>query len=405
MEVYHNYEMAKSLLSQSPVFIPKLRDVKITELKLQFPAVLMDSHNIEWRPNVAKKIREVSKLFIVNPVTHILMFRDARNTPNFKKLPYPLKVEAEKLYSDASFRTEKLVKPCIEDQLKKGAGIVIAPFLFAEDTDDTKFVLNITMLSESIRYMRAQKINKPLFAMIHIGNSVLTRSIVINYIIDMYTEGFEKDLQGYFIVINDLDCRKTNEETLLGLSKLVFDLSKNKIVFVKRIGAFGEVLSAIGASGFSSGLGTGETLSIKNLQESPKGFPKRSDWIYVPELFDYVNDEEVKKIRYKCRCPACKGSVARDFSSKSNHFLYRRLERMDTLSKFRDGTKRIDFMINCLEDAIKRASYYIKKYGSPLKTGHLVSWRNILESTKTWSHEDADDMLSKLLSDLESTIE
>lgn len=396
--------MTKSLFSQTPIFIPKVRDQKIAELGLKYPAVIMDSHNIEWRPKAAKKIFDVSKLFIVNPVTHFLMCRDARNGTNFKKLPYSKKVEAEKLYSDASFRMDKLVIPCINDQLKKGANIIIAPFLFAEDTDDTKFGLNITMLSESIRYLRTQKINKPLFAMIHVGNSVLSRHVVINYIIDMYTEGFEKDVQGYFIVINDLDCRKTAEETLLGLAKLVFDLSQKKMVFIKRIGAFGEVLSAIGASGFSSGLGEGETLSIKNLQESPKGFSKRSDWTYIPELFDYVNDDEIKKIRYKCRCSACDGAVASDFASKRNHFLFRRLDRMSKLSTFSSRTKRTDFMINLLDNAIKLAGGYNKRYGSPLRMSHLVNWRNILEFTKTWGDKRDDDMLNELLSDLESTI-
>lgn len=394
--------MAKFLLSQSPIFIPKVRDQKIAELGLKYPAVIMDSHHIEWRSNAVKKIFEVSKLFIVNPVTHFLMFRAARETVNFKKLPYSMKVEAEKLYSDASFRMDKLVIPCIDDQLKKGASIIIAPFLFAEDTDDTKFGLNITMLSESIRHMRSQKISKPLFAMIHIGSSVLSRHMVINYIVDMYTEGFEKDLQGYFIVIDDLDCRKATEETLLGLAKLVFDLSKKKRVFIKRIGAFGEVLSAIGASGFSSGLGEGETLSIKNLQEAPKGFSKRSNWTYIPELFDYLNDDEIKKIRYKCGCAACKGSVARDFASKRHHFLFTRMERMSKLSTISSRTKRTDYMKNLLDDATKLAGGYIKRYGSHVKMSHLTNWRNILESTKTWSDKDDDDMLNELLSDLKS---
>ena len=71
-------------ISQLPIFIPKPLDSEIAELGLKYPAVLMDSHHIEWRSEVAKKIVKVSDLFIVNPVTHFLLYKDARNGKNFK---------------------------------------------------------------------------------------------------------------------------------------------------------------------------------------------------------------------------------------------------------------------------------------------------------------------------------
>jgi len=395
--------MNNPLIPQFPIFIPRPLDSDIAGLGIQYPAILMDSHIVAWRPSVAKNMQATSKLFIVDPVTHFMLYKGAREGKSFKRLPYPKKFEVEKLYSDPVFRTQKLVKPCIDNQLKQGAGIVITPYLFAEDADDTKFGLNISMIAESIRYMRDNEINKPLFAMIHIGNSVLTRPTVINYIVDRYSEGqgFESNIRGYFIVINELDCRKIDKESLLGLANLVFKFSRNKYIFVKYMGAFGEILSAIGAYGFISGLGVGETSSVKNLQRLPKGFGRTSDWIYVPELFDYVKDDEVRRIGYKCSCKACNGSIARDSSSKKRHFLYRRMETMVALSKL-NRAERIEFMKGRLESSIKLANNYINKYSSPFKRSHLKNWRDVLVSAKSWRHEEKDDGLDKLLADLDS---
>lgn len=397
--------MNNPLISRSPIFIPKQLDSDIAGLGIQYPAILMDSHIVAWRPSVAKNMQATSELFIVDPVTHFMVYKAAREGKNFKKLPYPKKFEVEKLYSDPVFRTRKFVNPCIDTQLRQGAGIVIAPYLFAEDADDTKFGLNISMIAESIRYVRDNEIDKPLFVMIHIGSSVLTRPTVINYIVDRYSEGegFESSIRGYFVIINELDCRRTYKEPLLGLANLVFKLSRNKYVFVKYIGAFGEILSAIGAHGFISGLGVGETSSVKNLQRSPKGFGRTSDWVYIPELFDYAKDDEVRKIGYKCSCKACKGSIARDSSSKKRHFLYRRMETMAALSKL-NRVERIEFMKGRLEDAIKLIDNYINKYSSPFKRAHLKNWRDVLVSAKSWCHEEKDDGLDKLLADLDSKI-
>lgn len=392
--------MAK-LIAQSPIFIPKPLDSDIAEIGLKYPAILMDANIIEWRPEVAKKMRGVCELFIANPVTHRSLYKVARDSKNFKKLPYAQKMEAEKLYSDSGFRTQ-FVADCIDDQIKKGAGIIIAPYLFAEDTDDTKFGLNITMLAESIRYLRDKKIGKPLFAMVCIGNSIFTRPTVINYIVDLYSNGYENDLNGYFVMVNEMDCRKEDGASLLGLANLVFQLSKDKNVFVKRVGAFGEVLSAIGADGFSNGLGKGETFSVKNLQQSPKTRRGRpADWIYIPEILDYANDEEARKIGYKCSCPACNGSIAGDPASKRRHLLHRRMEIMVALSKL-SRPKRIEFMKERLDNAVKLVGAYIKKYGSPFKTTHLSNWRTVLEAAESWSHETRDDGLNELLADLQS---
>ena len=291
-------------------------------------------------------------VFIVNPVTHRMLFKDAKEKSSFKKLPYPKNINAEKLYSDPEFRMEKIIKASVEYQIKRGASLVIAPYLFAEDTDDTKFVLNLTMLSETIKYLKDNKINLPLFAMIHIGSRAFTKTIIINSIIDRYREGFEDNIQGFIITVDELDDRKASEESLSGLAYMAFQLSKGHDVLVNSIGGFGEILSVLGCCGFISGLGTGETTSVKILQDTPRKIKGRShEWTYIPEIFDYAHDSEVKKIGYKCSCSACNGAVPVDIPSKMRHFLFRKIEIMSALRNM-NSRDRINFMKERIDKAL-----------------------------------------------------
>jgi hypothetical protein len=364
---------------------------------------MMDAHIAEWRLSVAKQLAAVSKLFFVNPVTYFLLYKDAKEGKNFKKLPYPHGVGFEKLHSDPDFRIEKLVKPSIEIQLAKNADVVIAPSFFAEDENSAKFNLNLTMLAETIRYLRDQKIEKPLFALIYIGNTVFTRRVAINYIVDRYTdEGFDNAIRGYFVVIDKFDTRKTDAESLFGLAMLIYRLSfEGKLAFSMSIGAFGEILSAIGAAGF---VGDKETASVDYLQKRPKAFGRPKNWLYIPEIFDYANDAEVRRIVYKCKCPACGGSVAMDTITKKRHLLYCRMQSMDDLSK-QNPEKRIDFMKNRVERAIDFVDFCVNKYNSPFKKTHLANWRKVLESAKLLKQTEKDAELEKaLLADLETKI-
>jgi len=402
-----NYKkiMKKNIFKNKPIFIPKSLDSKLADLGMQFPAILMDGHNIEWRPGVLKAIRPVADVFIVNPVTHRMLFKDAKEKSSFKKLPYPKNINAEKLYSDPEFRMEKIIKASVEYQIKRGASLVIAPYLFAEDTDDTKFVLNLTMLSETIKYLKDNKINLPLFAMIHIGSRAFTKTIIINSIIDRYREGFEDNIQGFIITVDELDDRKASEESLSGLAYMAFQLSKGHDVLVNSIGGFGEILSVLGCCGFISGLGTGETTSVKILQDTPRKIKGRShEWTYIPEIFDYAHDSEVKKIGYKCSCSACNGAVPVDIPSKMRHFLFRKIEIMSALRNM-NSRDRINFMKERIDKAHETVRFYKRKHQSPFKSNHLVVWKNILEEAKHWTYDESDDRLDDLLKDLESKIQ
>lgn len=392
--------MTKDTTLPSPIFVPKPIDSGYTDLGLKFPMVMLDAHITEWRPEVARKVAGVSDLLILNPVTHYLLYK---NTPeSFKKLPYPHGVSFEKLHSEPELRVEKLIRPSIEFQLAKNAGAILAPYFDADDDNSAKFNLNLTMLSETIRFLRNEKIQKQLYAMIYVGNGVLTRPLSINNIVDRYTDGeFNDAVTGYFIAIDQFNAKLADVDSLLGLVKLVYLLAKEgKLVFAQSIGSFGEVLGAIGATGF---VGDNETISVEYLKE--EGFPGRQgNRIYIPEIFDHANETEARRIGYKCKCPACGGTMATDITSKKRHLLYCRLDATSRLSK-QAPEKRIKLMTDRLDVAVDFVDSYVKKYRSPFKKTHLLKWKQVLESAKVLTEAIKDAGFEKaLVSDLDAKI-
>ncbi|MBI5021134.1 MAG: hypothetical protein HZB59_06845 [Ignavibacteriales bacterium] len=389
-----------NLFPKSPIFLPNAMDGHFESVNIQFPAMIMDARHAVWRPGVAQKLAAISDLFIIDPSTHVLLFKDAKDGQNFKKLGYPNNIEIENIYSDSGFRKDKIIRVAVDDQLNKNASVVIAPYFFAEDTDDVKFGINISMLSETIRYLQETKNDVPVFAMLEIGSSVLSRPTVVNYVVDRFKEDFRDDVKGYIVVINDLDCETADQDSLLELSKLVFQLSEGTPVLVNKIGPFGEILCAIGASGYGSGLASGEIFRAKNLQSTPKGWGKKIEKTYIPEIFDYLNDEDLKTIKYTCKCAVCAGSYPKDTVSKKLHFLFTRLNSVETLQ---DTTriKRIDIVNERIVKGIKlNANWRSKAIG--VKTAFLPRWKAVLDLAKYWEFPDKDNELNALLSELES---
>ncbi len=378
-----------SKIVSSPIFMPRLmnQDGAATEIG-KLPASLMNANIVAHYKNLATKARNASELFVIDPMTNNMVYDAFTEKKAFQKVPYAPKkpFEIAKLFGDEKYRIASLVEPSIKFQLDKGADLVIAPYFFSEDASGDKFRLNHTLIPDSIKFMKREKIEKSLFAMINIGNSGLGNPKILNHIIDRYND-CSADLRGYFIMIDNLNDIKSDEDSLKGLAWLVFQLSASKDIFVLSIGAFGEVLNAIGASGFSGGLGWLETFSEKNLKQKLKFSPrkKKAAQTYIPELFDYVNDEIVRLINYKCPCVSCGGKMPVDYTSKKLHFLHRRLNSMKKMAGL-SRNERMGLMRGRLEEALDLAEGLYERFAIPLQTSHLKRWMGVLESSKRWKY-------------------
>ena len=192
---------------------------------------------------------------------------------------------------------------------------------------------------------------------------------------------------------NKLSCNVSMHEEILD----------GKNVFVKYVGGFGEILCAVGASGFSSGLDGGEIFSVKNFEKRTKGFGRIGGWTYVSEIFDHVNDTELNKIGYTCTCPYCKGGLPLRKKDKKLHYLFKKIEAIKAQEKL-TRVEKIDYMTKKIHYAIKQIEFYKEKYAVNLSSYYLQNWLKILKNAKNWKHEEAEDneKLNKLLENLRS---
>jgi len=394
--------MDKNLVFENtPIFIPETSDSALLNLEREIP-IFIGAHFVYCRKNVFKQLKEIAKPLIIDPVSYY-NFQEAKAPETFKKLPYYLEEEPKTLYSNESYRTNNFINPCIEFQLDNYSDIIIAPYLFSPETDDTKFSTNLTILAQSISYLKNNNIKKPLFASIHIGNNFLNRPSTINSVIGRYYTDFKDSIDGYIITINGLDPRKAELEQLKTLTNLVFQLSKDKLVLLKQMGPFGEVLSAIGSAGYINSLLYGEFSEI----EKPGGFGSGiHSRILIPELFIFVDNETVRKIGYKCECISCKNiHNLTDYARRSIHSYLRRsevLEQMVNLNRI----QRINFLLEKIKKAEKLISNYDLKYGLSLTKvcSFLYSWKSLLEWSKQLNYveeglEFEEELLKKLEED------
>ncbi len=386
--------MNNNLKIKTPIFIPKISDTKLFDEYQHIPAILMEAHHTKWRPNVLSSIRNKVDFFILDPATYRIMFPHAREINSFKELPYCFDLDLQRFYGDDDYRNNNFLIPCIEYQIEKDSDIIIAPYLFSGYPEGPIFSTNITMISETIKYLTDKSIDKPFFAMITLDCNVLEEPVLINYLIERYVTDFEKYINGYFILIDSLDCKRIDPRQIIGLAKMVKQLSENKYVFLKQIGGFGEILCAIGASGFISGLYMGETFSLKYLKRTREGFgtPNR---IFIPELFTYVNEEVARNINYKCTCSFCNGSLQTDIPSKRIHYFTCETNTTNDLQRLNNNEK-LNYMLEKINEALTFSSRI-----TVFNNSYLNNWKNILESSQNWSFTKQDEIvLKELLNDL-----
>ena len=389
-----------------PTYIPKLLDGAPLDSGLPYSAVLIDAHYIFFREGIVERTKTVYPNVIIDPVTYFLQFPQHCAKASFKKLPYSGASNIRKVLSDPSFRLNSLIVPSIKFQQESGATFVIAPYLCSDDMSGEVSMNNITMLGESLYAIKEWE-NKPkIFAPICISGNMLSDKPLRDYIVDIYKEdSFYSKIHGYFIILFDFDDRYADEEQLLGLADVTYQLSQDKDVLINHIGGFGEVLDAIGASGFISSPGGGETLSLKQMKQGKTGWKRdHNEWRYIPEVFAYVNEDLLKadKINYQCSCLGCTdpGLFSSTEAAKKRHFLVRRMQAIAELQG-KSREERINLMIERLERAKRKAMRYNTQFGAKMQTAHINNWIKVLERAKAWSYENDDDELEKLLKQLD----
>lgn len=389
------------------IFIPKLAQNEAGFVKdKKIPAVFMDAYIVAKYKKPAEIICSSSELFIVDPNTNYFISTDCKKIKkSFNKLETAPEeyYKVDELLTDEGTRKYKFVKESIDYQVKHKFSLIILPYLYSDSIEDTRFGLNLTMISDGLRLVEDEQVKSPVYAMINLGNEVLNDYQKLDYLIERYSGDFNERIEGYFIMIDQFDCRKASEGELLGLAHLTFHLSENKKVYLLKMGDYGELLSCVGASGYSSSLGGGETFNATSLIKKIPGFGRNhSQTTYVPELFNYLNDEALKKIGYKCSCSICNKTegLPNGVNNTKAHFLELKLKAMEELNAVKEGDRNT-YLRSKLEQAIELANQYNSDFALSIKTDFLIRWKNILDKSRHWRNRDR----SKDEIDLDNIIE
>ncbi len=374
------------------IYIPKLSQSEVSFVEGKtIPGIIMDATLFATYKKPAETIRNATPFFVLDPCTNYFIGDYCKEKPSFEKLPTtpdkPYKIE--ELLSDEGIRKYKFVKENIDYQVNEGLGQIVLPYLYSDSIDDTKFSLNLTMISDGLRLIERDNVQLPVYTMINLGIEVLHDIEKLNQLIARYSDDFKERIEGYFISIDSFDGRKASLEELERFAFLVFSLSFDKKVFLLKMGDYGKALCCLGADGYSSSLGGGETFNSRSLWKKITARGRNhNEKTHVPELFDYLYDEQLKKVGYKCECSVCEDSgLPSNWNGTKEHFLERNLSFMSELSAVPNEHK-IDFMILKIEQAIGLATKYNTENVLGLKTDFLIRWKDVLEKAKHWKKEN-----------------
>ena len=187
------------------IYIPKLSQSEASFVNGKtIPGIIMDANLFATYKKPADTIRKSTQFFILDPCTNYFIGGYYKKKPSFKKLPTtpdkPYKVE--KLLSDEGIRKYKFVKESIDYQVQEGIEQIILPYLYSDSVDDTKFNLNLTMISAGLRLIERDQVKLPVYAMINLGIEVFHDISKLNQLIARYSD-FKDNLKKYQAVITD----------------------------------------------------------------------------------------------------------------------------------------------------------------------------------------------------------
>lgn len=386
-------------------FIPRVVDKSIFASGIDFSHVIFDAHSTVHITNIYQDAVQRFSGIIIDPVTHFIQFQNSRTKVSYQKLPYSAAQDISRLIADPSYRLNELVVPVIDFQYSQGSEYIIAPYLCSDDLHSTIFAINITLLGETITNVSRRDSQMPILAPICIGANTLKDRVVINAIVDHYTDAaISEKIDGYYLMVSGFDDRKSDIGELFGVADLVYQLSHEKKVILKQVGYFGFVLCALGASGFTSSPAGGETFSLNHYKTDFARQRNHNELIYVPELLDYVNEFELtdQRINYQCSCDACANPSNYDSKTqqRKTHFLLRRQQEI-ILFQTLNQTQQIDYLITRFDEAAQKVAEYKRLFGSDITANHIHNWREVLKQAKDWSYTDDQKELDDLLNELD----
>lgn len=275
------------------------------------------------------------------------------------------------------------------------------PSFAIKDTKDLHWLnINTQIIKESIKLKNNDYDNKDMYANLIIGKDILNNKELINKIIQNYSMA-----DGLLFWIDGFNELKVDEETIMSLIYFIQEYKKlnpKKNIHSLYGGYFSQLLSSIGLSGVSHGIGYGESKEINAIG----GVPSVQKY-YMPKLFQRMTPESTIKLLNNmklstkedffdkvCNCNICKHNIF-DNNIDLRFFIY--LDDMDSSKNLRSNArvnctkhylevKNIEFTkinssdINTLINNLKYTfdSYIKNNYVNSSNINYLMRWHSSL---------------------------
>jgi len=231
------------------------------------------------------------------------------------------------------YKDFELLLPQVEPE------VLIPPYFYFKDTQDPWYTVSLQFAREA---SDVKQQGWKIFPVILIPPQLLEKQHEFEIIVRDYTSD---SYDGFFIWVNDFKEENASFNQLEGLVKLVAALSSFRKPVIKLYGGyFSALLSHIGLTGFSFGLGYG---SSKNAFAYSRAGGALKPLYYVSELHRFLNLTKAEALlrrypRLICDCPTCKAVISSnlvnfsgmwDANRAAQHFLNVRLKELNDLSQ------------------------------------------------------------------------
>lgn len=327
---------------------------------------------------------------IIDPVTNNFSYDKFLDAPTYQALPYcPDDMLTAANFEDEGFR-ESFIRTVLRFQAEQGAGILLAPYLLAENLDSARYPINLRLATEAKDELNSMEDRRAyqLFAVINISSHFLASPASVARVSSDY---LSLPAEGYILMVEGFDDRRASQDHLNGLADLVAQLSNERDVIVMPIAAFGLVLTALGANAFGAGVGWMEIMREQSLMSGQVGYDPeaayRGRYYYLPELLYYAHPDQIPTLTdpeicpslapSRCACPECIDSIPEDVRGKRMHFLHRRYDEMTQLAHA-DPSQRKDWLESRIQVALELAPRVFQDTLIEIPTAHLQRWLRTL---------------------------
>jgi hypothetical protein len=391
----------------NPVYITKFlhTDKAHAEYFTDLQSSLLAANIALWQGDLTDLVRNGCQTFIIDPMTQAFTYDGYLGKQTYIDLPYAPEepISATMLLADPD-SLDEFTRSVLELQMNLGTGILIAPYFYARDLDDTRLAANLHFIAKAAEVRNEQGTDLPLFGWVSIGSSILLSPPQTTQIIEVY-----KDLpvEGYLVTAENFDDRVSNEQALMGLARLVLGLSHDRDIIVSSIAAYGEVLTALGANGFSAGIGWLETFREVSLRPVATGFAgdrvHRAHFYYIPELLTYVHPDDLNTIfdpdtgsttlieNFSCDCEVCLDGLPDEPELKKRHFMIRRHSEMSRLADVA-AADRPAYIRDRIQLALELSNIVEEEALVRFPTEHFVRWIAVLDGLSTTRGDEENEL-------------